>query len=292
MKDTSPFFILSSGRSGSQMFQKLFCLYDAVEMHHEYLCNHIQPLAVKYYLGLVTKDQAKKELSKQYEAAIYYSDRVMWGDSSNKLSWLIEPLNELFPNAKFIHIIRDGRKVVSSFYNKLRDECYDDKSTKTLQLWVDNPEKYIEPPHEKKYWWNVENKKSINYKQFINYNQFQRICYHWHTVNSTIENDFIEINEGRKIVFRLEDLVTKKSKLKHMLKFLGLKYREEVFDLLKTPHNVNVPKDFLLNMNQIDQFNAIAGETMKKYGYNKNREYKMNYKGSTSITYSREDKKC
>ena len=281
MSDTSPFFILSSGRSGSQMIQKLFCLYDTVEMHHEFLCNHIQPLAVKYHLGLVNKDQAKKALSKQYEAAIYYSDKILWGDSSNKLSWLIEPLNELFPNAKFIHVVRDGRKVVSSFYNKLRDECYDDKSTKILKSWIERPDKYREPPHEKKYWWNIENKESMNYVNFINYDQFQRICYHWREVNRVIENNFVKINESRKLILRLEDLITNKSKLKTMLNFLGLKYRDEAFELLKTPHNVN-----------IQQFNAIAGETMYKYGYNKNQEYKMSYKGNTPIIYSEKGKKC
>ena len=82
-----------------------------------------------------------------------YCEKEHWGDSSNKLSWLIPELAELLPQAKFVHLVRDGRKVASSYFHKLADECYDDRSTAILRAHVDDPLGAPPPPPEKKYWW-------------------------------------------------------------------------------------------------------------------------------------------
>ena len=63
---------------------------------------------------------------KTYKSSIHYSDKK-WVDSSNALPWIIKPLSKIFPDAYFIHLIRDGRKVVSSFYNKFGDIMYEEK---------------------------------------------------------------------------------------------------------------------------------------------------------------------
>lgn len=51
---TQLFFIVSSGHSRTQMMEKLSQAFPSVEMHHEYLCIHVQPLAVRYYVGLAS----------------------------------------------------------------------------------------------------------------------------------------------------------------------------------------------------------------------------------------------
>lgn len=283
MKSTIPFFIVSSGRSGTQMLEKLLGSYSNVEMYHEYCCNDVQPLGVKYTLGIIDINDALLILEKLHGKSINLSDKEFWGDSSNKLSWLIPVLNKLFPNSKFIHLIRDGRKVVSSFYNKLGDECYDDVSTEILQNWIDNPTVNTEPPPEKKYWWNVA--KPNSNKKFRNYNQFQRICYHWKSVNKVIDYDLRDIEKNRKISIKLEELVTDESKLKQLIKFIGLSYNKELFDKLKRPHNVNVPKNFNLTEVQYKQFYEICIETMVKFGYDQDDEYKVGYSNSKPIIY-------
>ena len=48
-----PFFIVSSGRSGTAMLHKALSAVPGVEMHHEYMVQITQPLAVRRYLGLV-----------------------------------------------------------------------------------------------------------------------------------------------------------------------------------------------------------------------------------------------
>jgi len=51
------------------------------------------------------------------------------------LSWLIPDLAALFPDAKFVHLVRDGRKVAGSYFRKLGAECYDDRSTHVFQVF-------------------------------------------------------------------------------------------------------------------------------------------------------------
>ena len=96
-------------------------------------------MAIKRYLGLVAENECRRLVAETYGAAIRYSEAAHWGDSSNKLSWLIPDLAAAFPKARFVHLVRDGRKVCSSYFHKLGAECYDDRSTAIFQAHVDDP---------------------------------------------------------------------------------------------------------------------------------------------------------
>ena len=69
---TSPLFILSSGRSGSQMMQKLFSNLDDIEVHHEYLCNIIQPLGTKYSMNIIKKEDVNNIINSTYNKAFNF----------------------------------------------------------------------------------------------------------------------------------------------------------------------------------------------------------------------------
>ena len=69
-----------------------------------------QPLAVRRSLDLIGAEECRRSLTETHGAAIHYSQAAQWGDSSNKLSWLIPDLAGLFPEARFVHLVRDGRK--------------------------------------------------------------------------------------------------------------------------------------------------------------------------------------
>src|SRR5262249_31203416 len=99
---TQPFFIVSSGRSGTAMMERLFAVFPQVEMHHEYMVHHVQPAACSYHMGILGEAEVSDVLRLTHLAAVHYSDAPFWGDSSNKLSWLIPLLNKLFPEALFV----------------------------------------------------------------------------------------------------------------------------------------------------------------------------------------------
>lgn len=272
-----PFFIVSSGRSGTAMLHKVLSGIDGVEMHHEYAVQIIQPLAVRRYLGLADTAETDRVLDETYGAALRYSEQHCWGDSSNKLSWLIPDLAALFPDARFVHLVRDGRKVTGSYFRKLGAECYDDRSNAILQAFYDDPANTPAPPPEKKYWWPVPRKDAADAQAFRLFDQFERIAWHWAEINRVILDALSKLPEHRKVFVRLEDLRSSPDTLKELLHFLNLGYRDAHFAMFQRPHNVNRPQDTLLSPCERDAFDRIAGTMMTRLGYAERGEYVVNY---------------
>jgi hypothetical protein len=271
-----PFFIVSSGRSGTAMLHKALSAVSGVEMHHEYMVNLIQPLAVKHYMGLVGPEDCARVLEQVYGAALRYSEAQYWGDSSNKLSWLIGDLAAAFPKARFVHLVRDGRKVASSYFHKLAAECYDDRSTHILQGHYDEPERHPAPPPEKKYWWPLPRRDSNDAHAFRAYNQFQRICWHWAEINRLALEELSKLPAERTMFVRLEELRASPSEVRALYDFLNLAWSQEAYAVFARPHNVNRPEDRLLDRSQRAQFDRVAGDMLARLGYADRPEYLMN----------------
>ena len=151
-----------------------------------------------------------------------------WGDSSNKLSWLIPELAALLPQAKFVHLVRDGRKVAGSYFRKLGDECYDDRSTAILQAFIDDPARNPAPPPEKKYWWPLPRPiRSVDGCNFARFSQFERIAWHWAEINRVILDSLAALPAARTSFVRLEDLQQSAHAVRELFDFLNLPYRDE-----------------------------------------------------------------
>lgn len=275
MENIQPIFIVSSGRSGTAMMHKILSQDKFIECHHEYLCNHVQQVACLWEMKYLKKSVALEQIEKIYSPALRYSQMPIFIDSSNKTSWIIDLLFELYPNSKFIHLIRDGRKVVSSFYHKLRNECYDDRSVYILQNAIENNE--ILPPPEKKYYWPIPFFSISKWQIFKELDQFGRICWYWGEVNSRIEDNLRNLPKNQYIQIKLEELVSSRKIVKHLFNFIEAEYREDYFIQLQIPHNVNRPSDILLSQKERMTLDLLAGEFMSKYGYDQTREYKMQY---------------
>jgi hypothetical protein len=243
-----------------------------VEMHHEFAVRMTQPLAVRRYLGLIDEAVTRDTLQQTFGAAIAASGAAQWGDSSNKLSWLIPDLAALFPDARFVHLVRDGRKVASSYFHKLGDENYDDRSNAAMQKHYDG--EAPSPPPEKKYWWPVPRREDPAAAAFRGYDHFQRIAWHWAEINRVA---LAELPAARTLFVRLEDLRQSPALVKSLYQFLDLPFAEADFAAFARPHNVNRPEDRLLDAGQRAQFDAIAGAMMARLGYAGRPEYAVAY---------------
>lgn len=275
--NTQAFFIVSSGRSGTAMLHKALSAAGDIEVHHEYMVHIVQKLGVSRYMGLTSAEDAAHALRETHVTAVHYSHAAHWGDSSNKLSWLIPELAALLPEAKFVHLVRDGRKVAGSYFRKLADECYDDHSTAVLQAFFDNPGAHPAPPPEKKYWWPLPKKEDSRAKEFRHYNQFERIAWHWAKINRVIADSLSAIVPQRKHFVRLEDLQSSAQEVRTLFQFLNLHYRDDAAAMFARPHNVNRPEDKLLDADQAAQFDRIADGMMGELGYAQRPEYVVNY---------------
>jgi hypothetical protein len=272
-----PFFVVSSGRSGTAMMVKALAAAPGVSIEHEYMVHLVQPLAVRRYQGLASAEDARSVLSVCHGAAVRYSEATLWGDSSNKLSWLIPDLAALFPEARFIHLVRDGRKVASSYFHKLAAECYDDRSTRILAAYLADPTGVAAPPPEKKYWWPQPRKNDPWADQFSRFDQFQRIVWHWAEVNRVITDGLEGVPKSQRYTAKLEDLRSQPSAVARFFSFLGVPRGDQHFAIFARPHNVNRPVDHLLNSQQAVQFLRIAGPMMERLGYAGRPEYAVRY---------------
>ncbi len=271
------FFIVSSGRSGTAMLHKALLAAGNVDMHHEYMVQILQPLAVRRYHGLVSHAEATRILDQTHGAAVHYCEAEFWGDSSNKLSWLIPELSALLPEAKFVHLIRDGRKVTGSYFRKLGGECYDDRSSLILARYLAAPRQVPPPPPEKQYWWPQAKSGSPWAAEFSRFSQFERIAWHWCEVNQVILDALASLPSSRHHFVRLEDLYERPDTLDRLLDFLGLRKGPDLAALFLRPHNVNRPEDQLLSPAETAAFTRIAAPMMQRLGYGERTEYVVNY---------------
>lgn len=272
-----PFFIVSSGRSGTAMLTKALSQSPEVTIEHEYMVNIVQPLAVRRYHGLASPQEAETALKATYGAAIHYCQTPLWGDSSNKLSWLIPDLIKAFPQARFIHLVRDGRKVAGSYFHKLGAENYDDRSSSIFADYLRAPHAMQMPPPEKKYWWPHPLPGSLWADTFAGFDQFERIAWHWAEINAVILREMEKVPLAQRFFVRLEDLRASPATVKALYAFLGLAWQNNIFSIFQRPHNVNRPVDTPLTQDQTARFARIAGPMMERLQYAGQEEYAVSY---------------
>jgi hypothetical protein len=186
-----------------------------------------------------------------YYAQVNKIDFKRWGDKNNFYLEFIPELNQIFPNAQFIHCVRDGRDVACSYLEL--------SSKKILSKY-----RPILP-------------KSIN-----------EIAEEWKTNNEIIEESMEPIAESRKIRVRHEDLVTKFDETVNKLTdFLNLDY-DPLIEFYYDVKKAKEPEEFMqwkeklyqkpdistieryksdLTPEQINIFNAISGSSLHKYDY-------------------------
>lgn len=277
MKQTKPVFIVGSGRCGTYALSQLLQGQPNIEIHHEYLFENILKPAVMYAMGVMDDEAIIKVLRETHEPAVHYTKAKYWVDCSNALPWVIQPLYKIFPEAQFVHIVRDGRKVTSSFYNKFQEVMYNDDCTAALTNWLDSDGKLPCPPPEKKFWRPVPRKDDKLYRDFQDFDRFQRLCYYWSLVNEKAMIALEKIPAQQKKFYRFEELIENKAQLTEFLALMGVSYDEKFYNTLKRPTNVHIPENFHLSVAQNKQFKAIAWDMMKKLGYDSREAYDVKY---------------
>lgn len=268
-KSAEPVFVVGTGRNGTRSIFRMLRGNERIDAHHEYGCENIQKIACLYSMNLIDLSQAVLQVKEHYAAAINYCRKPIWLDSSNKASWIIEPLKEAFPRSRFIHITRDPRRVVPSYYYKLREEMYDDQSVQALAQWIDSGCLMEQaPPKEKKYWWRLELNKDSNVSP-VEYQRtrIERCCLHWSEATRVITDSFSRLEPSSHLTLRLEDLISKQQVIQVFLSFLGLNSSSFFYDFLRKPRNVFLPLEFNCTQSQHQTLIRLCEEQAKNMGY-------------------------
>jgi hypothetical protein len=220
------FFVVTTGRSGSTTIAA------ALSQHEDITCRHenrpqLVRLSTEYEYGLCEREDARAELAALYGNGIPKGPRL-YGESDQKFWNLVEVLAELYPNSKFIWLLRDGRDVVSSAYAR---GWYGD-----LQLSKASPTGSLAYQH---FFYRVTGDLSnaMPEEEWSGLARFEKVCWYWKYVNERIEKQLSVLPQDRWRLVKLEELQTS---VPDLIEFLGVSSRE-----IAVPHSnkaANLPQ--------------------------------------------------
>lgn len=262
--------IVGSGRSGTKQLEKLFNMSRKMKAKHERGGVATQAVTTLYAMGYLPHENVKLFFGMLF-------DRDNYIEISNKYSWAIPPIASKFPEAKFVHIIRDGRRVTSSYFHKLGDECYTERGVLRLYNYVRGLGKM--PELQKENWWPFYLQTPC-LERFMILTQFQRIAWHWAEIIRVIERDFKRI-PNKHITMKFEDLLVDDYLLYELLDFCGCSDISvaEARRELAIPHNVTIPRSYELSYSEKYMLTNTPNfwKQMLRYGYREDGDYAVEY---------------
>jgi hypothetical protein len=280
-----PIFILGNPRSGTSLLRLVLHRHDNIcippeshfflwleekfgDWNDEYLSSYIDDLfnSTKFETWNISKSELmiflKSKKIKDYSqltSLIYYfyskkscRDVIYWGDKNSLWKDKLEKIIYYYPNAIFIHIIRDGRDIACSY-----------KSLDEMKLYHKYAPKLS--------------------------NQIDVIAQDWKTNIVAIEGFLDSVCKENKITIYYEDLISNlKITTEKILKKLKLEFIENQLFYYKGEPSKIEPVEFLnwkekllqppdinnigkfnreLTNLEIEVFNKVANIELKKHGY-------------------------
>ena len=273
-----PFYIIGSGRSGSTLLRRLLYAHEDVyipgeiytykELFNTYLkakrlswkqLMYVSLAAIEYHhqfhdrygslgelaLELNTVEEGRRNLAEIVHQLYHFLAKKdgkpfkVWGDKTPQNTFILDEINAIFPQAKYIHIIRNGLDVALSY---VENGLYDTIEQSALR-WQQSIEICQQFSHR------VNDRYiEIRYEDLVTQpeSEVKRVC------------DFLGID------FR-EEMIT------------SLLYVDSMRDVNEIDHHKNVKKEIFtqsigkgrkkLNDTELEQLTDLVGTTLHKLKY-------------------------
>lgn len=256
----SPLFIIGSPRSGTTILGKCIGEINSISYHFEpaitkYFSNHIYNNQIPHWYAKLIYRITYKILLK-----IHLDGDLTFAEKTPRNSFLIPFLNSVFPDAKFIHIIRDGRDAALSHSKKpwLRAD--------SVNSDLKEPGGFKYGPYPR-YW--VEKSR---YKEFEATTDIHRCIWAWKRhVESALEATK-NFGETKLLVINYSDLVqdSYKEGIK-ILDFLDVKNHDSEENFMKAVskiHDKSIGKwRSEISEKDLDLVELEAGELLYQLGF-------------------------
>ena len=233
------FFILTTGRSGSKS------IAEYLSSSPELICLHEpEPVlieeATQYIYGNYSHDQMVELLRSTRPLRI---DGREYGESNQKLSFVIPAILEAFPDSKFIWLVRDGRDVVNSTFSF---GWYD------LSIMPDS--------HWQSHLIQGPKVGDIDEYQWDKMDTFGKCCWYWSFTNKCIKKELSLIDQSRWKLIKLEDI-----NYQDIFNLLGIKTIDKKILWINKKRKY-VPNKGWQNWNegQRNTFRSICGKQMNE----------------------------
>lgn len=136
------------------------------------------------------------QIYQNYQSARGFAAKEVWGDKNNAYGNYIDVLNYIFPSARYIHLVRDGRAVLNS-YRKLEAQ----------------PRQLRAPMLPK---------------------DAKEVAFRWVDMTGRIDRHLRKYAPDRHLCLRYEDIIGDfENEIARVTHFLGIQYEEEMRDFYK-----------------------------------------------------------
>jgi hypothetical protein len=189
------FFVVSTGRSGSKTIAQLLSLIGGCVCLHEPPPELIRESSA-YRYGIADEAHLEAILKDTRSPRVNGS---VYCESSQTLSLILPVLVDVFPQARYIWLMRNGLDTVASAYSK---QWYSGHS--------ENHDRYEDCPPLEQAWIDgrIEGHRcgDVSPEQWAALDRFGRCCWYWSYVTRLIESDLQRYASDRFWLVRLETL--------------------------------------------------------------------------------------
>jgi hypothetical protein len=259
MKDTQPILIISTGRTGTIFFSRLFAdLYPtlAASYHERGNSRPMQILTNLHFSHLLPKSGLKAAWKLFKGGEVEACEKQFHIDANCFLYGLAPLAPELYPNLKVLHIVRDPRAYVTSHLNFSRQKGTSYIANYFVPFWQPNPFLVGELPLSRAF----------------DFTRFEKYCWIWNFKNRVMEG--LENSATPYLRVRFEDLFNTgnpEEVFSKITDFLGLPHVTGIREKFREPANTSTKTDFPewheWTPKQAAQLHAFCGDRMNKYGY-------------------------
>lgn len=248
-------FVLSCGRSGSKAIANFLNKHQDIDFFHDSF-PHIYPWSNEVLYQTEDPTAVKEKLYALYNAMDFGSKSVH-GQSDQKLAPLVPLLDTLFPNAKYIWLIRSAKSFVKSSYQR----GWFSNSEFNLPESAEGPDPKRRPSKfDAFHRTNGYKTGHFTEKEWSDLSAFGRNCWYWSFWNGLINENLRAIPTQRKLKLKLEDLNSAHESLSSFLNLdlSGIKVEEvnqsRNHSTLKWSDEMNLLLDKLTGENMLNWY--------------------------------------
>lgn len=262
-KDIDTYFIVSTGRTATN-----FLAHYLNENFINTLAVHepVPDLLVTSIKHLRKEIETKKAINFVQKSRVLFAKNIYknkqlnkYIESNNNIVPFLPIINNVFPNAKFIHITRDPKTYVVSSLNKMNKS----KNSKGYTMYGINDKRPRITTKDFNESWD---------KEWSEFSQFEKSCWFWKKYNELI----LENSNKNTLLLKYEDIFnvenTEDSKINDILDYIGLSIKDNL-DKLKL--NTKLNKSTVNNLDSYENwsdenklfFHNMTDDIAKKLAY-------------------------
>ncbi len=267
MDDLQAVILLSTGRTGTMFFARLFQTYfpRQADSYHEAgeRSRLINIFSNAHLAGLAPRWLPLWAWERAVRPALRRCAKPFYIDSNNQLYALVPRNPGLYPNLKVIHIVRDPRDYVRSHINWARHRPKSFIANHLIPFWQPNAALLNE----------------MSWADWLRASPLERFAWIW-----DFKNRLIASLAGGQVPYlrvKFEDFFghpRPENAINRMMRFIGLPELEDVSGAFARRVNPNQGQSFpawqAWSPRQCRQLQRICGATMQAYGYGDEPEWR------------------